>query len=140
MTHPVMTVQDLQAFLRDAFSQNIPYLIEHVGPREARLRLPFHDEQKRPGGTISGPTQMALADVAAYGVILAHIGPEAMAVTSHLSIDFLRKPGPRDLLATARLARRGRRLAVCQVALLSDGDEEPVAIAQITYSLPEKAG
>ncbi|MGL4281424.1 MAG: PaaI family thioesterase [Albidovulum sp.] len=93
----------------------------------------------RPGGTVSGPTMFGLADVAVYLAILARIGPVALAVTTNGSIDFLRKPAAGvDLLGEARLLKLGRVLAVGDVLIRSEGMEEPVARAGLTYSIPPK--
>ena len=90
----------------------------------------------RPGGTVSGPTQMGLADGAAYALILAHIGPVALAVTSSLNIAFLRKPQPADLVADATFLKLGRKLAVVDVRLRSEGSDDPIAQATVTYAIP----
>jgi uncharacterized protein (TIGR00369 family) len=90
----------------------------------------------RPGGTISGPTMMALADFAMYVAVLAAIGPVPLAVTINLNINFLRKPAPRDLVAEARLLKLGKRLAMGEVTICSDGESEPVAHVTSTYSIP----
>jgi acyl-coenzyme A thioesterase PaaI-like protein len=102
------------------------------------MRLPYGDVQVRPGGTLSGPTMMGLADGAAWLVTLARIGPVALAVTSSLNISFLRKPGPVDLLAHATLLRLGRRQSVSEVRLWSEGSDPaaPVAHAVVTYAIP----
>jgi acyl-coenzyme A thioesterase PaaI-like protein len=91
----------------------------------------------RPGGTISGPTLMALADFAMYVVLLSAIGPVGLAVTTNLSINFLRKGQPgQDVLAAARLLKLGKRLAVGEVNLLSGTTPDPIAHAISTYSIP----
>ena len=92
----------------------------------------------RPGGTVAGPALMALADVCMYAVVLGLIGRVELAVTTNLSINFLRKPEPRDLVAECRLLKLGKRLAVGEVTLLSDGMPEPVAHVTSTYSIPAK--
>jgi uncharacterized protein (TIGR00369 family) len=92
----------------------------------------------RPGGTISGPAMFALADVAMYAAVLAMIGPRPLAVTTNLNINFLRRPKPGDMLADATILKIGRRLAVGEVSLRSDGEDELVAHATSTYSLPEE--
>jgi uncharacterized protein (TIGR00369 family) len=101
-----------------------------------RVRQAFKPASLRPGGTISGPTMMALADFAMYVAVLGGIGPVPLAVTINLNINFLCKPGPRDLLAEARLLRLGKRLATGEVTIRSDGEEEPVAHVTATYSIP----
>jgi uncharacterized protein (TIGR00369 family) len=103
-----------------------------------RVRQAFKPSSLRPGGTISGPTMMALADFAMYVGVLASIGPVPLAVTTNLNINFLRKPAARDLIAECRLLKLGKRLAVGEVTIHSDGMEEPVAHATSTYSIPAK--
>lgn len=105
------------------------------------MRL-FEDEKHlRPGGTVSGPAMFALADVAAYVATMARIGKEALAVTTNCSIDFMRKPeSGKDVLAECRVLKLGRALSVCDVLLYSEGMAEPVARANLTYSIPPKRG
>jgi acyl-coenzyme A thioesterase PaaI-like protein len=90
----------------------------------------------RPGGTVSGPSLMALADTAMWAAVLGAVGPVAMTVTTHLDIDFLRFVGPHDVVADARLLKLGKRLAVGDVLLTADGATEPCARASLTYSIP----
>ena len=90
----------------------------------------------RPGGTISGPTMMELADFAMYVAVFSAIGPQPLAVTTNLNINFLRKPARADLLADAQLMKVGKRLAVGEVTIYSDGADEPVAHVTATYSIP----
>ncbi|POR54230.1 uncharacterized protein (TIGR00369 family) [Bosea psychrotolerans] len=135
-----MTVSELEAFLDQVFPQlhygGRTYFIEDVGPMSARMRCDYHERHLRPGGTISGPTMMALADLALYAAILAQIGPVALAVTTSLNYNFLRKPGQAALIAEARLLKLGRRLAVGEVCLFSQGESEMVCHATGTYSIP----
>lgn len=139
-TQPVMTIEELDTFLDEAFPQMQAgerlTEIEAVGPLRARVRLKFSARNLRPGGTLSGPAMMGLVDHAMYVVLLAHIGPVALAVTTNLNINFLRKPDQKDLIAEARLIKLGRRLAVGDVTLCSDGMDAPVAHATCTYSIP----
>lgn len=135
----MMTLAEMREFLDQHFPQlqrSGRYVVEEVGPHAARLRATFHQNQIRPGGTVSGPTMMALADVALYIAVMASIGPVALAVTTNLNINFLRKPGPRDLIADCRLLKLGKRLAVGEVTIYSDGEEDPVAHVTGTYSIP----
>ena len=135
----VMTVDELNEFLAGAFPGSPrAYRVEQVGLDGVRMRLPYDDGQLRPGGTLSGPTLMALADGAAWLVTLSRIGPVALAVTSSLTISFLSKPAPTDLLAHATLLRLGRRQSVSGVRLWSEGGDpdEPVAHATVTYAIP----
>ena len=130
----------LQAFLREAFPQVADdFAVERSDGDGVTVRLLTHDRHLRPGGTVSGPSMFALADVGVYLAILARLGPVALAVTTNCSIDFLRKPAAgRDLLAEVRLLKLGRVLAVGDVLLHSDGDAAPVARASLTYSIPPK--
>lgn len=96
----------------------------------------YRENQLRPGGSISGPTLMALADTAMYALILAQLGPMAMAVTQNLNINFLRRPAPVDTIASARFLRLGRRSAVIDVSIYSAGSDEMVAHVTGTYALP----
>jgi uncharacterized protein (TIGR00369 family) len=135
-----MTREEVEAFLDEVFPQRNEArgasVIEEVGPLFARVRRVHDARDLRPGGTISGPAMMGLADLALYVAILANIGPVALAVTTNLSFNFLRKPQPRDLIAECRLLKLGKRLAVGEVALRSDGDPEIVCHATGTYSIP----
>ena len=133
-----MTAAELQAFLTRDFGQVAEdFAVERVEGTGLRLRLRVADKHLRPGGTVSGPSIFALADVAMYLAILARIGPVALAVTTNCAVDFMRKPAAgRDLLGEARVLKLGRSLAVGDVMLFSDGMAEPVARASLTYSIP----
>jgi uncharacterized protein (TIGR00369 family) len=135
-----MSAAELDDFLHRAFPQmdENRYRVEEVHERFARMRMCFHDGHLRPGGTVSGPSLMALADTAMYVAILAMIGEVPLAVTTNLNINFMRKPKAADVLADARVLKLGRRLAVGDVAMFSDGDPEMVAHATLTYSIPDR--
>ena len=139
---PVMTVDELTRFLDTDFAQihtgGRTFHVEAVGPLTARLRMAYHERHLRPGGTISGPSMFSLADVALYVAILSNIGPVALAVTTNLNINFLKKPAPVDMIGECRLFKLGKRLAVGEVLLYSEGDDEPVAHAVGTYSIPPR--
>ncbi len=136
-----MDATSLDRFLAEAFPQVADdFVIETVG-EELVVRLLVGHGHLRPGGTVSGPTMFALADVGIYLAILARIGPVALAVTTNASIDFLRKPAAgRDLIARVRILKLGRVLAVGDALIFSDGDAAPVARASMTYSIPPKQG
>lgn len=135
---PKMTAQEVEDFIFSHFPprNRRGFTVEAVEEKFARVRLFYHEKQLRPGGTISGPSLMTLADTAMYVVLLAMIGPVALAVTTNLNINFLRKPEARDVIAEAKLLKLGSRLAVGDVLMYTDGDEEPVAHATLTYSIP----
>ena len=101
------------------------------------MRLPYHQDSVRPGGTISGPHMMLLADACMYGVVLSLLGPVKLAVTTNLNINFMSKPQPDcDLLARCNLMKVGKRLAVGEVWIRSEGSDELVAHTTLTYSIP----
>jgi uncharacterized protein (TIGR00369 family) len=143
MQAPAMDVAELESFLAKEFPQvfngESGLSIEEVWHGGGRVRQAYLPQFIRPGGTISGPTMMALADFAMYVGVLASIGPVPLAVTTNLTINFLRKPTQRDLLAECRLLKLGKRLAVGEVTIRSDGMDEPVAHVTSTYSIPATA-
>jgi uncharacterized protein (TIGR00369 family) len=115
--------------------------IEAVGPRHARVRMAIHDRHIRSGGTVSGPSMFTLADFSVYVTIIGALGEAGIdAVTTNLNINFLAKPEPRDLVSIVRLIRLGRRLAVGEAELYSDGAPDMVAHAIATYALPAADG
>jgi len=136
----VMTVEELERFLVAEFPQvyrsDSGLAVEALWDGGCRVRQAFRNDSLRPGGTISGPTMMALADFAMYVAVLGAIGPVPLAVTINLNINFLRKPGRCDLTAEARLLKVGKRLAIGEVTIRCDGEEAPVAHATSTYSIP----
>jgi uncharacterized protein (TIGR00369 family) len=140
MTIAKMTVPELEKFLRTEFPQAFSasdITIEEADGASCRLRQRYSEQMLRPGGAISGPTLMALADFAMYVVLLSAIGPVGLAVTTNLNINFLRKGSPgQDVLAAARLLKLGKRLAVGEVSLLSGVSPDPIAHVTATYSIP----
>jgi uncharacterized protein (TIGR00369 family) len=138
---PIMTVAELEEFLEREFPQihhgGRTYRLESVGPLTARVRMDYHERHARPGGTVSGPSMMALADLALYVAVLAQIGPVALAVTTNLAFNFLRKPEPRGLVAECRLLKLGRRLATGEVGIRSEGGADLVCHATGTYAIPD---
>ncbi len=112
--------------------------VEHIGKGSCRVRLPQKDEFLRPGGTVSGPALMSLADYGMYVAVLSAIGRVELAVTTNLTCNFLRRPKPGAVVADCRLLKLGKRLAYGEVSLYSEGDEEngPVAHVTATYSIP----
>jgi len=124
----------LRAF-PDAQPAHMPR-VHHAEPGLVKLTRTYGPGLLRPGGVISGPTLMSLADTAAYALVLAHRGEELMAVTSSLLMNFLRGAVPGDLHAEARLLRLGRRIAVCDVRIWTESAERLAAQATVTYALP----
>lgn len=135
-----MGVEELTRLLGAEFPQ-MPgaeegLIIEAVWRGGCRVRQAYREAFLRPGGTISGPTIMALGDFAMYVAVLASVGWEPLAVTTSLNINFLRRPAQRDLLAECRLLKLGKRLAVGEITIASDGQEGAVAHITATYSIP----
>jgi uncharacterized protein (TIGR00369 family) len=160
-----MSIAELHTFLEDAFETRRPYLIESLEADRLRMVMPEDKIELRPGGTVSGPTLMMLADAATYALVLSRIGPVPLAVTSSLHITFLNRPAPGRVLADARMLKLGRKLAVAEVLIHTDAEslgpvEEPdvvgtdisggavglqglsatfVAQATVTYAIPASA-
>ena len=132
------TPAEMAAYLDEVFPQvRGMFGIDAIDTDRAVLRLLADDRHLRPGGTVSGPAMFSLADVAAYVMTMARIGPQALTVTTHCSIDFMRKPeAGRDLLADVRLLKLGRTLSVCNVLLHSEHSDAVVAQASVTYAIP----
>lgn len=135
---PVMNADEMNAFLVTVFAEVAgEFHVEEVTRSGVTLRLLVQDHHLRPGGTISGPAMFGLADVTAYMVTLAQIGPRALAVTTNCSIDFMRKPAAGvDLIAEGRLLKLGKQLSVSDVLVYSEGSDKPVARASLTYAIP----
>ncbi len=133
-----LNAEDLETILQEAFPEvrKDTWRVEEVRDRFVRIRLPFHRSNLRPGNTISGPALMTLADTAIYCAILASIGPVLMAVTTNLNINFMRKPAAGDIIAECHLLKLGSRLAVGEVAMYAEGEDEMCAHATCTYSIP----
>ena len=135
-----MSVAELEKFLHEEFPQAFSdgdITIESADGETCLLRRRYDDRMLRPGGTVSGPTLMAMADFAMYVVLLSAIGPVGLAVTTNLNISFLRRGLPgQDVLVSARLLNLGKRLAVGEVNLLSGASPHPIAHAISTYSIP----
>jgi uncharacterized protein (TIGR00369 family) len=134
-----VTPRQVQDLLREYQLDHDGHIsVEHLGGKSARARFRVGKKHLRPGDTVSGPTLMALADVAMYAALLGEIGLVPLAVTTSLNINFLRKPAQKDVIGEARLLKVGKRLAVGEVTLFSDGDPEPVAHVTCTYSIPPR--
>ena len=137
-----MDAAALNAFLGRDFPQLTgQFAVESATPDLLVARLRVTEAHLRPGGTVSGPSMFALADVAVYCVLLSRIGPVALAVTTNASIDFMRKPAAgRDLRAECRLLKLGRSLAVAEAMIFSEGQPDPVARCSMTYAIPPDRG
>jgi len=135
-----ITPEEFEALLRESvpFAAAMGAKCIELSEGKATFRMPFREDFIRPGGTVSGPLLMALADLAMFAVVLSAVGKVEMAVTTNLNINFLRKPAPVDVIAVARMLKLGKRLAVGEVELFSDGDPDMVAHVTATYSIPPR--
>jgi uncharacterized protein (TIGR00369 family) len=135
-----MSAAEVKALLAREFPQQFGpkghFKIEDVGPGTARVRFSADERNTRPGGTVSGPVLMALADAAFYVALLGAIGPVPLAVTTNFTINFLRKALPGELVAEVRLMKVGKRLAVGEVELRHADADDLVAHVVATYSIP----
>lgn len=135
---PEITADAFNRILEDEipFAHEVGMRATEVGEGRATLRMPADDRMLRPGGTVSGPTMMALADAAMYAALLSRIGPVKLAVTTSFNANFLHRPEPADLIAEATVLKLGKRLAVMDVTVRSDGHDAAVAHMTGTYSIP----
>ncbi|MEM7154420.1 MAG: PaaI family thioesterase [Myxococcota bacterium] len=133
-----MDIGALDQFLDEAFPQarTSGFEIDTLDEEHIVLRLPAGKQHLRPGGTVNGPVIMMLADLATYLLVLAHLGPVALAVTTSLNINFMRKPKPGELLAEGRLLKMGKRIVVADVRISGASTKKMYAQATVTYSLP----
>lgn len=134
-----MDLAAIRTFIAQEFPQT-NVVIEAVGDKTCRVRQPVDHSHLRPGGTVSGPTQVLVGDIAIYIAILHELGPVALAVTTNLSINFLNKPAAHtDLIGECKLLKLGKRLVIGEVYIYSLGNEAPVAHVVGTYSIPPGA-
>ena len=139
MLQPLMSASQVSAFWDEHFPQvqaRRDTAILAIEPGMAVLRLSPDERHLRPGGTISGPALFTLADVGAYAVLLAHVGPEPLIVTTNLSINFMRRAPVAPLLGRCRILKLGKRLAVVEIAIAAETGGDLIAHASGTYSLP----
>ena len=135
---PRISIEEIE----ELCAQGLPWVallgfeVEEIGEGTCRVRLPPRAQFLRPGGTVSGPALMSLADFGMYVAVLSRIGRVELAVTTSLNANFLRRPRPADLIAEARILKLGKRLAVGEVTIHSAGDDEPVCHVTATYSIP----
>ncbi|SFR54685.1 uncharacterized domain 1-containing protein [Marinobacter gudaonensis] len=134
----IITFEELQAFLDEQFPQGAAYgTLQKLGDGWAEMKLEVDEEHLRPGGTVSGPAMMGLADVTLYAALLSKIGLVPLAVTTNLNINFLRKPAAhKPIWARATMLKVGRTMGVGEVFVYSEGGDEPVAHSTMTYSIP----
>ena len=139
---PRITIDQIEALCeRDLpFAKTLGLTVDDIGRGTAVVRLPYKSDLLRPGGTISGPAIMGLADFAVYVTVLSLIGPVELAVTTNLNVNFLRRPPPGPLIADGRMMKLGKRLAVVEVNVAGEDDGGPIAHVTGTYSIPPTDG
>lgn len=137
---PTLNAAELIDLMQRAFPQAQPdkLVIDKVEDGNVRFRYRADESNLRPGDTVSGPTLMAISDLAMYFIVLSMLGPVVLAVTTSLNINFLRKPRAGELLVVGKLLKLGKRLAVGEVSVFSEGSDEPVSHATVTYSIPRE--
>ena len=132
-----MKTEDINRFFAHQFAEEASSpIMEGVDGERIRARLPYAKRHLRPGGTISGPAMMMLADAVGFMAVMAGADHGIAGVTSNLNIHFLSRPQPGDLLAYGEVLRMGRRQAVVAVSIHTEAQSEPVASATVTYALP----
>jgi uncharacterized protein (TIGR00369 family) len=133
-----ISAEQLTQFARDAvpFMQQMGVVVTEVEPGAVTMKVPLGEEFVRPGDTISGPVMMALADFVMRAVVMSLVGPADLAVTTNLNVNFLHRPTPGDLIARGSILTLSQRLAVGEVSLYCEDEEDLVAHVTCTYALP----
>jgi len=133
-----VSIQQFQKIVKEELSwaDEAGIRLASISDGLATMRLPFKENSLRPGGSISGPHMMLLADACMFAVVLSVIGEVKLAVTTNLNINFLRKPSPNDLLGEGKVIKMGKRLAVLEVTIIDSSTMKTVAHATGTYSIP----
>mgnify|MGYP001433451067 CR=1 FL=1 len=129
--------KNLLDYVEGIFSQiKGEFTIDSLEENAIIVRMSVEERHLRPGGTVSGPSMFALADVSVFMSVIAAIGPKALTVTTNCSMDFMRKPlANADLIATCKLLKIGKTLAVGDVLIYSDGTQDAAARATLTYAI-----
>ena len=142
LPQPVMTAEELNSFIAEVYPQILEQFPGHdvlsVEPGHVVVRMDTDERHIRAGGTVSGPTLFALADMGGYSCVLSHIGREALAVTTNLNINFMRKAAPGPLEAHCKILKLGKRLMVFEASICEAGNDDVIANATGTYAIPPK--
>ncbi len=136
-----IAVDDFNTILREElpWAVDTGMTLESIHNGSATMKLPYHHRSTRPGGSISGPHIMMLADACMYAVVLSMIGSVKLAVTTNFNINFLRKPTESDLIAEGSIIKLGKRLAILEVSVYAGEKNQLIAHATGTYSIPPLA-
>jgi uncharacterized protein (TIGR00369 family) len=139
---PVMAADEVNDLIGQVFPQlnkeRTDYEVTDVFPGGCTIRLNATYEHLRPGDTVSGVALFALADLGGYACVLSHAGPDALSVTTNISINFMRKAGPGPVDGRCRILKLGRNLMVYDIEMVAGADREIIAHATGTYSIPPK--
>ncbi|MEM8749753.1 MAG: PaaI family thioesterase [Pseudomonadota bacterium] len=142
MLKPVLTAAELNTYIAEVYPQIMEqfpgYEVVEVSPGFVRVDMMTDDSHIRAGGTVSGPTLFALADMGGYACVLSHVGREALAVTTNLNINFMRKAPPGRLEGHSRILKLGKRLMVYDIEIRCGGETDVIAHATGTYAIPPK--
>jgi uncharacterized protein (TIGR00369 family) len=135
-----LSAQQLNDFISEVYPQMMDqfpgYECTLVEPGHVIVQMTTDGRHIRAGGTISGPTLFALADMGGYACVLSHVGREALAVTTNLNINFMRKAEPGLLLADCRILKLGKRLMVFEASIVTNKSSAVIAHATGTYAIP----
>ncbi len=141
---PVLNADELNSYISEVYPQILEqypgHYIMEVSPGKVIVRMDTDERHIRAGGTVSGPTLFSLADMGGYACALSHVGREALAVTTNLNINFMRKAAPGPLLAHCTILKLGKRLMVFDCSITSGTSEETIAHATGTYAIPPNRG
>ena len=139
---PAMTAEELNTFMGKVFPQlnrdRTDFEVTEVFPGGCTIRLNAAYEHLRPGDTVSGVALFTLADLGGYACVLSHAGPDALSVTTNISLNFMRKAGPGPVDGHCRILKLGRNLMVYDIEMVAGPDNEIIAHATGTYSIPPK--
>ena len=139
---PFLTAAEVNALLAEAYPQlnrDYPsYQAIDVFPGGCTVRLNAGESHLRPGGTVSGPSLFTLADIGGYVCVLSHAGPDALSVTTSLTINFVRKAEAGPIDGHCRILKLGRNLMVFDIDIVAGFDRQTIAHATGTYSIPPK--
>ena len=137
-----MSAAELNDYIFEVYPQILEQYPGHkvmeVEPGRVVVRMDTDERHIRAGGTVSGPTLFALADMGGYACVLSHVGREALAVTTNLNINFMRKADPGRLEAHCKILKLGKRLLVFETSICVKGSSDVIAHATGTYAIPPK--
>jgi len=140
---PVLSANQLNEFIAEVYPQILDqypgYECTLVEPGHVVVQMMADKQHIRAGGTVSGPTLFSLADMGGYACVLSHVGREALAVTTSVNINFMRKAEPGLLIADCRILKLGKRLMVFEASITSGINVKPsamIAHATGTYAIP----